>query len=132
MPGKALDYLVSGHKAPGPLSPSTTIRELASLAILDIAQAGWGDQAGNVHKAIVRLADPTRFKVKCPDKRRQRFSATLDFCQLGKALPRVFHEKTMVENLEKFWKAVEKTRDEKLKHHCILCSLSALEHWEVP
>ena len=100
---------------------------------IEIAQAGsCGDQPGNIHKAIIIMrrivkgccqADPTRIKIqdqgRVPWKGRggRYFLPHSTFCQLGKALFKFSKAGMMVENLEKFWKAVEETGDQKLKHH---------------
>ena len=118
------------------------VRELASLAVTDgathqdliqIAQVGsWGEHEGNCHKELMRrfvkgvaIADPVRVKVKCIDNKTSLekveeadvFLPHMVFSSLGENYPEFFEKSMNIQNLEKFWSAVEKSGDEKTKHH---------------
>ena len=120
------------------------VRELASLAVTDgathqdliqIAQVGsWGEHEGNCHKELMRrfvkgvaVADPVRVKVKCIDNKTSLEKEKVEeadvflpykvFSSLGENYPEFFEKSMNIQNLEKFWSAVEKSGDEKTKHH---------------
>ena len=116
-------------------------QQLAHLALQDgaqhqdllrLAMAGhWGQHQGNCHRDFMRFCGQVAFphpvpvKVKAIDNKTSLekeeeahvFLPHMLFSRLGEFYPAFFAKTMELENLEKFWNAVEKTCDPKLSHH---------------
>jgi len=139
--------------ASGSLS-AVMVRELANLALQDgadhpelvkLAQCGnWGAQPGNCHRQIlnkfcsdVMLPEPFNIKVKCIDPKTSLekvelasvYLPHLQFAHLGEHCPEfskeIFH--LGKGDLEKFWKGVQTTKDDRLEGHPMCLE----KHWQL-
>ena len=139
--------------ASGSLS-AVMVRELANLALQDgadhpelvkLAQCGnWGAQPGNCHRQIlnkfcsdVMLPEPFSIKVKCIDPKTSLekvelasvYLPHLQFAHLGEHYPEFFKETFHLGkgDLEKFWKGVQTTKDDRLEGHPMCLE----KHWQL-